>query len=183
MMRAREQRRLVLGAAGAVVVGAVGVSAAYASIPDQGVYTGCYNVRTGALRVVDPAKQQCNTTSEKQITWNQQGPPGPPGETGAAGPAGADALAQVSYAKGSPVDVPPGAWIQFDAKCDGLNEVAISGGVRGAMATGWRLVYTSPGYNTVRDWHFGGVNTGDTTATVTPYATCVPGAASLAPHE
>ena len=60
---------------------------AVAAIPGPGgVIKGCFNKRTGALRVLD-AKKRC-TRSEKAIAWNQQGKPGVSGGAGATGPAG-----------------------------------------------------------------------------------------------
>lgn len=74
----RRDKRLVL-AFGAVVVAAAGV--AYAAIPSStGVISGCYNNRTGALRVIDAEAGAMCTTRETPISWNQQGPPGPPGQ-------------------------------------------------------------------------------------------------------
>jgi hypothetical protein len=66
----------VLGLALGLVVGVAG-----ASIPENGVYTGCYLKSRGALRVIDPS-QKCRAT-ETRITWNEEGQPGPPGESAA----------------------------------------------------------------------------------------------------
>jgi hypothetical protein len=60
-----------------VAVLVVGVAAA--SIPDSdGIVHGCRNNRTGVLRVVDSASQQC-TSKESPLNWNQTGPVGPAG--------------------------------------------------------------------------------------------------------
>jgi type VI protein secretion system component Hcp len=103
-----------LGAGAAVAVGQIGGTGT--------TYTGCVltnaestPVPVGSLRVLDPAVEgdtSCNTSSEEQITWNQQGPTGatgtqgpqgPQGATGATGPAGPAGTVQVS--SGSGVDI------------------------------------------------------------------------------
>ena len=59
----------------ASVVGLGGI--AYAAIPDasSGVFHGCYNKTSGALRLVDPSAGTDNTctASESAVTWNQRG--------------------------------------------------------------------------------------------------------------
>lgn len=76
----------------AVVTALVVASFAYAAIPDgSGAYRGCYAKVGGALRVIDPAKEQCRS-NETLIAWNavgQQGPRGLQGDRGPAGPTGA----------------------------------------------------------------------------------------------
>lgn len=51
------------------------------------VITACSNIRTGAVRVVAPAKACAST--EKRLTWNVQGPAGARGLSGATGATGA----------------------------------------------------------------------------------------------
>jgi hypothetical protein len=69
----------------ALVVALAGV--AVAAIPDsEGVIHGCYQKRSGALRVVESA-DDCRAT-ERPLTFNQQGPRG---ATGPPGPPGAGA--------------------------------------------------------------------------------------------
>lgn len=79
-----------LAMAGGLALGvALAVGIAGASIPQDGVYTGCYMKSGGTLRVIDPS-QKCKT-SETRIWWNQQGtqgPQGPQGTQGQTGPAG-----------------------------------------------------------------------------------------------
>lgn len=80
----------------AVAITAVGVAfagVAAATIPNaNGVYTGCVNNSTGALRVIDPAAGgKCATTgkqAETQISWNQTGVPGTTGPVGPKGDPG-----------------------------------------------------------------------------------------------
>jgi hypothetical protein len=52
---------------------------------DDVVY-GCYNRKTGLLRVVE-GQYDCRR-SENPISWNQVGPPGERGPSGLAGPRG-----------------------------------------------------------------------------------------------
>ena len=64
------------------------MTAAQAAIPaSNGVISGCYDNKTGAVRIIDAAKTECKG-SEKLITWNQKGLKGDTGATGATGPAG-----------------------------------------------------------------------------------------------
>ena len=77
---------------GCMAWGGLPIGEAQAVIPDNGVYTGCYQKSGGTLRVID-ASQQCKS-SEIRITWNEvgprgdQGPAGPQGPQGEQGPAG-----------------------------------------------------------------------------------------------
>ena len=53
---------------------------AYATIPDSnGVIHGCYDSKSGALRVIDPSTSQTCLNKETAVTWNQTGPQGPAG--------------------------------------------------------------------------------------------------------
>lgn len=65
---------------------------ALASIPAANrVITGCYDSKSGALRIIDAEAGQSCGSKEKQITWNQTGPTGPqglPGPQGTPGPKG-----------------------------------------------------------------------------------------------
>ena len=71
-----------------VATALVVASLAYAAIPDgTGAYRGCYAKTGGALRVIDPAKEQCRS-NEVLISWNAVGPAGPRGPQGDRGPAG-----------------------------------------------------------------------------------------------
>jgi hypothetical protein len=78
-----------------VAAGAIVAGSAYASIPDSsGVIHGCYNMSTGATRIIDTAVTSC-TNKEKAISWEQKGPQGP------AGPAG-QSVVGASVAPGDP---------------------------------------------------------------------------------
>lgn len=57
-----------------------------ASIPDaNGVFHGCYHVRTGAMRIIDNAVDACGN-EERALQWNQRGPQGAQGPRGVPGP-------------------------------------------------------------------------------------------------
>src|SRR5213083_501079 len=63
-------------------------SVAVAAIPDStGIIHGCYQQRTGDLRILDTNATGCRS-DELAIQWNQTGPQGPAGPQGAPGPAG-----------------------------------------------------------------------------------------------
>ena len=92
-MKAYLRRPAALLAFTAVVSVAAAGGVAYAtSSSGGGVIHGCYDARTGALRVIDPGGK-C-TAGETALSWNQTGPrgdtgrQGPKGATGATGPAG-----------------------------------------------------------------------------------------------
>lgn len=62
---------------------------AWAGVPAaNGVVTGCYDGKSGALRIIDAEAGQTCSSREKQITWNQTGPVGPQGPVGRPGPTG-----------------------------------------------------------------------------------------------
>src|SRR5215210_813723 len=70
----RRGGRLVLLAAGALLLATAG-GFAYAAIPgEDGVINGCRQKVSGALRVID-SSATCNS-SEVPLNWNQSGPPG-----------------------------------------------------------------------------------------------------------
>ena len=93
--RVKALRSQLLTACVASTVTALAVGGiAFAAIPSStGVITGCYDNKTGALRIIDTAKTRCGSGSHT-LKWNQQGAPGvtgaqgPPGQAGAPGPAG-----------------------------------------------------------------------------------------------
>ncbi len=66
--------------------------AAWAAIPTaEGVIHGCYNKRSGQLRVINTAAHARCGRKEAELNWEEFGPPGPRGgggARGATGPAG-----------------------------------------------------------------------------------------------
>ena len=87
-LRRRGMRMLFAGTA--ILAGATGV--ALATIPgSDGIINGCYEKRTGILRVIDPEAGKKCLSLETPISWNQKGlkgDPGAPGARGERGPAG-----------------------------------------------------------------------------------------------
>jgi hypothetical protein len=81
----RGPRVLVL--AGAALATTAGV--AFATIPgSDGVINGCYEKRTGILRVIDAEAGKRCLSFETAISWNQGGTAGPQGPMGDKGPTG-----------------------------------------------------------------------------------------------
>ena len=86
-------RRRTLVKAGAVAAGLLAVGGvAYATIPTNGVISGCYAKSGGNLRVIDATTGSCSS-KETSLNWNVAGAQGPAGPTGPAGPAGDDGAA------------------------------------------------------------------------------------------
>jgi hypothetical protein len=74
--------------AGVLAVGGV----AYATIPSNGVISGCYLKSGGNLRVIDSTTGSCSS-KETSLNWNVQGAQGPAGPAGPAGATGATGAA------------------------------------------------------------------------------------------
>jgi hypothetical protein len=74
-------RRTAFASAGAALAAAVLVLSAVValgSIPDNtGTIYGCYSKTTGMVRVIDQDAGATCRRSEKELNWNEQGPPGP----------------------------------------------------------------------------------------------------------
>jgi hypothetical protein len=84
MFHSPRARLVVAFLAGAGLFGIA--TAVDASIPDSnGLIHGCYSKTTGALRVIDTAKNQKCGTAELALSWNQRGPKGMRGASGATG--------------------------------------------------------------------------------------------------
>ncbi len=96
-MRKLRGRTLLLGAVATVAVGA---GAGYAAIPSSnGTVNGCYEKKTGILRVIDKDAGKSCLSFETPIGWSVQGPPGAtgaPGEKGATGADGNDGVSVTS---------------------------------------------------------------------------------------
>ena len=89
IIRSRPSPAVVVASV-ALLVAVGGVASA--SIPgDSAVVHACYQKKGGVLRVIDTARHgfsgKCRT-SEKGLSWNQQGPRGLPGTAGAGGAPG-----------------------------------------------------------------------------------------------
>lgn len=94
MRKSRRHTRLFAFVLAALFAGGATFAGATDGIPaPDGRIFGCYNITTGALRVIVPMDRCLN--HESQIDWNQTGPAGaagpqgPAGEIGAQGPTGA----------------------------------------------------------------------------------------------
>jgi hypothetical protein len=84
-LRRRGIRMLVV--ATAILAGATGI--ALATIPgSDGVIAGCYEKRTGLLRVIDAEAGKKCFSFETPISWSQRGPKGDAGVAGPIGPRG-----------------------------------------------------------------------------------------------
>ena len=89
----------------ALVVALGGVS--IAAIPGSGgTISGCYQKKTGNLRVIDKAKRQKCRRTERAVSWNQKGQAGPPGAQGPQGERGPTGVAGTDGANG--IDGGPG---------------------------------------------------------------------------
>jgi hypothetical protein len=106
--RRRSERLGRLGLSGTLtmLIALLFGTAALAAIPgDGGVISGCYDKRSGALRVIDAQDSKKCTKSEVRLTWSQTGPQGstgPAGPTGAVGPQGLPGSPGAPGAKGDP---------------------------------------------------------------------------------
>jgi collagen triple helix repeat protein len=98
-LRRRAMRMLL--AATAMLAAATG-GIAVATIPgSDSVVNGCYEKRTGILRVIDTeAGKACITRYETPINWNQKGPKGEPGLQGIQGDKGQQGLQGIQGEKG-----------------------------------------------------------------------------------
>ena len=79
-------------ATGAIVLAAftgLGMGTAMGSGSDDEAIHGCYDSKTGMLRVRQASTDACRT-HETPLTWNRSGPQGEPGPAGAAGADGAE---------------------------------------------------------------------------------------------
>ena len=82
-----------------IVLGGVSY-AAVTGVTSTGVITGCYQKKTGTLRVIR-GKQKCASKSEIALSWNQQGIPGTPGAPGTRGEGGASGAKGETGAQGA----------------------------------------------------------------------------------
>lgn len=124
----------------------------------NGLIEGCYNNRTGTLRVATaslPCKTDGSNPPETAISWNQVGPQGAKGDTGPVGPQGQEGdpgLTGLELVSASgPVALCPSG------------KIALSGGVAGAPFNGDAyLVTTAPIGNPPIGWQISTRTTQDT---------------------
>lgn len=85
LLRRRTLHIIGAGAVFAVIAAGIG----WAAIPgSDGVINGCYEKKTGILRVIDREAGKGCLSFETPISWNQKGQPGAQGPAGVQGPAG-----------------------------------------------------------------------------------------------
>lgn len=90
LRHAHRRKTALIGAAAVASLALAGTgiaSATFGGTDSAGQIHGCFNLSTGALRVIDPSTSSC-TNKEQALVWNQKGPQGPTGATGPTGPAG-----------------------------------------------------------------------------------------------
>jgi hypothetical protein len=131
----------VAAAAIALLVAVSGV--AVASIPDGGgVVHACSQKKGGGLRVIDTAKRgfagKCRST-EKALSWNQQGPKGLPGTAGAPGAQGTAGAAGTPGTPGAPGAALGWAHVLVDGTVDSGHNVT-SANVTHPFATGYCFI-------------------------------------------
>jgi hypothetical protein len=117
--------RLAVALAAALALTA-GIGVATGAIPSSsGKIYGCFAKDGGRLRVIDKAVGQSCQSSEKALTWNQQGPKG---DTGPRGPKGAAVLGTLRLRSASSQPIPAGHAVEIAAVCQ-PGERATGGGV------------------------------------------------------
>jgi hypothetical protein len=89
-------------AAGVLALGGV----AYATIPSDGVISGCYLKSGGTLRVIDATTGKCSP-KETSLNWNVQGPAGQDGDDGEDGLDGAPGLSGYELVTAETTDIDP----------------------------------------------------------------------------
>jgi hypothetical protein len=96
-----------------LLVVAAGVGVAAAAIPDSntGIITACYQKQRGMLRVIDAEAGESCRNSERQLSWNQQGPQGPQGPAGPPGVFGRAVVSASFSAEGQPPCPPNGLYV------------------------------------------------------------------------
>jgi hypothetical protein len=84
------RRKRLLVVSGLLVTVGVAAGIAWATIPNNGVITGCYLKAGGGLRVIDETVTANCKSNETKLQWNVQGAKGEPGAKGEDGADGAD---------------------------------------------------------------------------------------------
>ena len=101
------RRALVLSVATLALAAGAGVAHAMIPASGSGVISGCYEKRTGILRVIDAEAGKKCTPYETPISWNQGGPQGPTGDKGPTGDNGPQGEPGVAGDKGPTGDKGP----------------------------------------------------------------------------
>jgi hypothetical protein len=120
-------RKLIAGIVAILAV--AGGATALAAIPDgNGVIHGCYDTKTGALRVLDwPTNGMSLSCAPKEgaVTWNQQGPKGDRGPSNAYWKGGvATTLTANAWTTVTTRTLPPGRYVtsaKVNLKANGAN--------------------------------------------------------------
>jgi hypothetical protein len=110
---------------------ALGSGLASAAIVQGGRITACLD-RTGAPRIIDPAKTKCGR-AERALAWNQTGVPGPQGPAGApgvVGPQGPAGVAPRVYKRTLDQYIPEHQGRVVTVNCD-PGDAVVGGGWRG----------------------------------------------------
>ena len=128
---------------GLVVVGLILATAgAVTAQSSSQVISGCYENKSGLLKVITMSSSSCDPKSETAISWNQVGPQGPPGEQGPQGPQGEKGDVGPMGPQGPPgpsgvsgyrlatkvKEIPPQTLVIDDAECPAGTKV-LGGGV------------------------------------------------------
>lgn len=166
----------VATAVAAVVVVAFGATA-LASIPSgNGTIYGCYAKSNGATRIIDPGKSKCGT-SEKPISWSEQGPRGATGKAGVDGADGVSGYEQVDTVVATDRTLPIDEG--FSADCPTGKSVFGGGAViqlyndNGFVDLGSPAMYSVPnGASQWAVWVIQAAVGGATKATITMHLVC-----------
>ena len=128
---------LAVGVTASVVL-AGGVAVAAIPSTSTGLISGCRNVRTGALRVIDyQAGKRCTPTTERPLTWNAKGVAGPRGLQGIAGPVGAKGATGATGSTGPTGATGPQGSARGYARIDSTGTVTRS-------SAGITVIHTNP---------------------------------------
>ena len=134
-------RRLGAGAIGGSMLVLLAGGVAVASIPDgSGVFHGCYNKKSGQLRIIDSPSASCRH-NEIAISWSQTGPPGiqglkgDPGAQGIPGLKGDPGAQGIQGLKGDP-GIPGLPGLKGDPGIQGIQGLKGDPGIQGPPGPG-----------------------------------------------
>lgn len=124
-MRVLRGTRSRLAAISALLFALAAAGIAYATLPDVGgVIHGCYQKKSGELRVIDMGTGSSCREGEAPLDWHQTGPQGPPGDPGSLSVMLRTVQRQVTLAPGESA---------FVASQCSSGEVAINGSPSGSF--------------------------------------------------